>query len=30
MQAMTRKLIDSDTIYVYSGNDVKSKPIHWT
>ena len=30
VQAMARKLIDIDTMYLYSGNDVKSKPVNCT
>jgi hypothetical protein len=30
VQAMSRKLTDIDTMYLYSGNDVKSKPVNWT
>lgn len=30
VQAMARKLTDIDTMYLYSGNDVKSKPVNCT
>lgn len=30
VQAMARKLTDIDTVYLYSGNDVKSKSVDCT